>query len=159
MVNLLNVFFTYIFLISMSACFDDNDSANKKFVEKYGNEVFDDFINKSFFVRGNDENKDPIILIYDYSFFKKPCGFAVFTVNNKNQTVKKTSKTLYNDSCEINIDEKTTNQTLQFIKYDINYLEVDANKNVSIKVIFKGEGQADLIRFSDLKSHLSKINF
>lgn len=150
MLNLIHIFFTSVILVSMNSCFNSKGNGNKEFVEKYENENFGAFINKSFFVRGGDEDGDPIILVYDLTKKARPCDlFLGITVNNKTRTIKKINKSMLPDSC--NIDEKTScDLALKFNDYNINRLKVDENKNVYVSVIFK-EGADYLIRFSDMK--------
>lgn len=155
MINILQILFSSFVLLGLNSCVGDMKKSNAEFVNKYENENFDAFINKSFFVRGFDEDRDPIILVYDLTKTIRPCDmFLGITVNNKTRTIKKVNKSMLPDSC--NIDETTScDLALRFNEYNINRLKVDANKNVYVSVMFK-EGADYLVRFSDMKYKTDK---
>lgn len=150
MLNFIQIFFTSVILLSMNNCGNSQEKTNKAFIEKYGNENFYDFINRSFFVRGFDEDGDPIILVYDETQKRRPCDLAFgVTVNNKTNTVKNIKKSFIPDSCKID-EKKSCDLALKFNEYNINRLSVDSNKNVFISVM-AGENASRLVRFSDAK--------
>ena len=114
---------------------------NTKFVAKYKNEDFTKFKGYSFFVRGFDQS-NPIVFVYTKNC-KQPLVLTTNAVLNK---ILKTSRHLQIDSCTI--DTKIIEVlVIDFLKYNINDLEVDEQLNVFVKPTFF-EGKSKLIRFS-----------
>lgn len=149
--NMLLHLFVTMFLL-LSGCSMDGKSGNMKFVVQYESENFDDFANRSFFVRDFDREGNPIVLVLDDRLNnQRPCGLSIgFIVDKKAKTIKDVKKSMIPDSC--NIDIKTSGElAVRFIEYDINRLAVDSNKNVRVIVKFKERDPDQLIRFSDLK--------
>jgi len=123
---------------------------HKVFVEKYGDENFDEFVNRSFFIRTSDREGNPIIYVFDETEQQAPCSmyFGVI-VDRETRTVKSTIDDHLPDSCNIN-KEASAELAVKFSTYGINRLTVDSNMNVFVMVKFK-EGPEDLVRFSDMK--------
>lgn len=123
---------------------------HKAFVEQHGYENFDEFVNRSFFIRSSDREGNPIIYVFDETKQQAPCGmFLGVTVDRETRTVKGIIDDHLPDSC--NIDKETSAElAVKFSMYGINRLTVDSNLNVYVMVKFK-EGPEDLIRFSDMQ--------
>lgn len=128
-----------VFLIL--GCSNLENNQNAEFLEKFKNEDFSKYQGNSFFVRGFDKG-NPIVFVYSNEC-KQP---LVITANRQTNTVLKTSRHLQTDTCSIDTSQKEA-LALSFLKYNINYLEVDKNLDVFISIIFE-EGPPKLARFS-----------
>lgn len=140
-----------LFILSLfQQCSSAQDMSNENFIDKYGNENYSNFKNKSLFVR-DFENGNPIIFIYDYSKEKKPCGFISMTISSKTKELIKVKEVPQRDNCTLAFNkEEYYKLALKFLEYNINSLDVDTNLNVSVKIKFY-EGLPNLIRYSDVK--------
>lgn len=147
---------TLILLISimctffLTKCSMTSEMSNELFVEKYQHENFDVFLNKSFFIRDIDINKNPIVLAYDYKDSEKPCGFLSIIVDKDSNIIKSTTSILNSDNCYIEISKEIEFLAIKFVALNINRLRVDSNRNVFISIL-PGENVSRLIYFSDLK--------
>jgi hypothetical protein len=142
-------------LCGLISCISNIEKHNINYVDKFEHENFDDFVNKSFFIRGFDKDGDPIIFVYDLTKKTRPCDLLLgITINIKTKTIKKVDKSKLPDSC--NIDEKTScDLALRFYDYNINRLKVDENRNVYLSIMFKEKADY-LVRFSDMKYKTEK---
>lgn len=130
--------------------FNKKATHNEDFIRKYGTDNFDVFKNKSLFVRGFDEG-NPIVFIHDYTATQEPCGFVSMTISAQTKELLAVKEVPQKDSCVLHFDEAACyKMALAFLAYDINYLSVDEDSNVFIKVMFE-ETPPDLIRFANLK--------
>ncbi|MEA5258982.1 hypothetical protein VB264_14395 [Arcicella aquatica] len=137
----------------MASCSNDEKNPNDNFLKKFKNDDFTKFSGNSFFVRGFDKG-NPIVFVYSDEC-KHP---LVITVNSQTNTILKTSKHLQIDTCNINTTQKEM-LTLSFLKYNINYLEVDKNLDVFINVMFE-ENPPQLARITNpekIKGNWKKI--
>lgn len=124
------------------------DRSEEIFLQNFGNENFTSFANHSLFVRGYDEDKDPIVLVYDNSKRIRPCDLSYgVIINRKTKAIKSINRSHLPDSCGIN-EKLSKDLAVKFLEYNINYLRVDSAMNVFVDVLFK-EGPPILVRFSD----------
>jgi len=124
----------------------NNNKANNQFVEKFGNNDFSCFANKSFVIRDFD-NGDPIVFVYNYST-STPCGFIKIIVSSKSKALREITAVEQKDSCKLEFNKtEYYNLVLEFLKLNINMLYVDSDKNVFVKVT-SFEGKPNLIRIN-----------
>ena len=143
-----------LLLVFCQSCYKTEHKLNIEFVEKYGKDDFSIFKNKSLFVRGFDNNNGTIIFISDRKQEKKCSAPYVIIIDNKTKKIKSTSRNLLESTCVIDsvLFQKLS---LLFYEYNINYLSVDSNSNVSIKPLFF-EGKSNLIKFSNTQNLTTK---
>lgn len=134
-----------------SCSFHKKATPNEDFIRKYGTDNFEAFKNKSFFVRGFDEG-NPIVFINDYAATQKPCGFVSMTIAAQTKELLTVKQIPKHDSCVLAFDKAVYHKlALAFLAYNINYLSVDEDLNVFIKVLFE-ESPPDLVRFDKLNN-------
>lgn len=142
-------FILTIFFSTLFCCKENNNKRNKEFVEKYKKNDFSIFKEKIIFVRGFNQG-NPIIYIYDESHNKRCKGFISYCYSREVDSILEIKPFFFSDSCDINFERFPKKTIKEFLKYDINCIEVDSNDNVFVKVMFF-EGPANLIRFSNKK--------
>ena len=115
------VLLALMFLLAIGC---NNHDRHKAFVEKYGDENFDDFADRSFFIRNFDRGGNPIIYVFDETEQQAPCGmFFGVIVDRETRTVKSTIDDHLPDSCNID-KEVSAKLAVRFSEYDINRLTV-----------------------------------
>lgn len=143
--NFRHLYFLIVILF-FNSC--SHEKSEETFIQKFGNENFNSFVNYSLFVRGFDEDRDPIVLVYDNTKKIRPCDMSYgVIINRKTKSIKSVNRSYLPDSCGIN-EMVSKELAVKFLKYNINYLRVDSAMNIFVDVVFK-EGPPILARFSD----------
>lgn len=149
-----------ILILLLMGC-NSKAETNRKFVMYYEKENFDEFKNSSFLIRSGDNSGGIIIFAYDYGLYTDTVNNPnvhpyIITIDRRSLQIKRTSCHLMNsDSTEIN-KEKLEKLSQRFLKYNINSLKVDSNKNVIISLRY--DERPNLIRFSNLKFKSSRYD-
>lgn len=133
-----------LIMFSYKSCFVKYRA--KKFVDKYEFEDFSQFKNVSIFIRGFDEEKNPIIMI-DAPYWIKDTNVGLYVVrlNKKNYRIIKTGWTWKKSKIADTIKLQRLAQA--FIKYKIPRLDVDTAENVFVYI---GDPETlALTRFAD----------
>lgn len=143
--------YCYILLPLLVGCLN----LNKGFVEKYENENFSSFKNRSFLIRNisRDGNMEIFVSVNIINASKN--GPYVVTVNKESGRIVETSTHLMSDTSEL-VKEEIHNLIPIFLKYKIYSLLVDSNDNVFIRL--REIDNPDLIRFSDKKYKTKEYN-
>lgn len=147
-----NCIYSLLFLTSIFFGCTNNSNGNNDFIEKYKDYDFSIFINKSFTVRGFD-NENPIILVYDHSKNGRPCGFIRVTVSITDGSMLNYTEVLQSDECVFSRDTSQIIQlTQQFQKLNIFHLKVDSKLNVLVSTkLKKGKPNIGKFRKEDIK--------
>jgi len=119
---------------------------NRRFVNKYFNENFDDFKNTSIFIRGGDSAGHLVLFIG--CDMKHNKGLYTIVFDDKKNEIVSTDTHLMLDSS--GLDKTAINRlAVRFMKYNLNCLAVDSNGNVDARTEYSE--RPVLIRFSDKK--------
>jgi len=151
------IILTVILAFTLQSCSQNRDKSNNLFIEKYGNNNFDIFKNKSFLVRSFYEG-NPVIYVFDYSYAhgqsknSEQCGFVRVIISKKNNSLVSSSFVPQKDNCTMSYNqEEYYKLTTEFLQFDINSLSVDKDNNVFVKTTFY-EGLPDLIQVNNQDS-------
>ena len=142
---------------SLQGCSQNRDKYNNLFIEKYGNNNFEIFKNKSLFIRSLYEG-NPVIYVFDYSYTHgqpintEQCGFVSVIISKKDNSLISSSFVPQSDNCKMTYEqEEYYKLTIEFLQFDINSLAVDKDNNVFVKTTFY-DGLPDLIRVNNQES-------
>jgi lipopolysaccharide export LptBFGC system permease protein LptF len=122
---------------------------NENFVKLYNTENFEKFRLTTFFIRGHNSQGQSIVFAYDEKVPPvKNNGAYVIEYDIERKIISSTNCRLMKDSSIVDVN-KLERLVDEFVKYQVNYLQVDSNNNVFVSVYSNEE--PDLVRFSDLK--------
>jgi|GEM_PF-1806196 len=132
-------------LMLLLSCSRSKSYYNNKFIEKYGNENFDEYKDFSIFIRGANKDGDPVVYLVDMCHKN---SLFIVVLNSNTGEVKSSRYHLTQDSSVIKRN-MSISLVEKFWNYRIYALYVDSVYNVKINVIENAE--PNLIRFSDKK--------
>ena len=134
-------------------CCNSTERDNFGFVEKNGEESFDDFLGLGVHLRSVDEDGDLVVFVSSY---RSECDapFVVFLYKETGE-MKRTGRNLLEDSCVID-ERKLINLARKFFNYKVFLLGMDTLGNLRVNV--RGGEGANLIRFSSLKNKTARYN-
>jgi hypothetical protein len=136
-----------IITIFFSFFFNKKNTKNRQFVEKYFNEDFSKFRNKTITIRGYENQDNVIIFIYEND---NNSGFIRIIAKKEGNIILKQDVINQRNNCDLDTNYKNDFLIKHFLEYEINFINIDSNDNVFVKTTFF-EGKPDLIRFSDKK--------
>lgn len=121
----MNKTFLGIFLF-VSSCSNNPRASILKFIEAYNNEDFSRLKNKSFTIRGYDNQGRLNIFIFDDA---NKCGFVrVFA--DKKMNITKQEPILQSENCTVDTPKSNYNLVKDFLAYKVGYLHVDSAENI-----------------------------
>lgn len=138
----------FFLLVLISCGSDKNKIQNPKmhFVEKFGKENFDVFLNYSIGFRAYDWDKDSIIIISDSSSRTTSCNNGYSVIFKKNSDSLKEFRCFYGQEYGCVIDtSKIVDLALKFRSYHIGFIKMDSAGTIIVSTI---QGNANLMRFS-----------
>lgn len=138
---------TCLTALSLYSCI--GQSNEKAFLDKYEFEDFSQFKNVSVFIRGQDIEKNPIVMVNAPSWVNDNAktGLYVITLDKTNYQIINTKWTLTEG--RVNADTVMIQQLAQtFMQYNISGLKVDEGGNVF--AYLNDAETLSLVRFNDI---------
>jgi hypothetical protein len=117
-------------LVVIFSC--SNTKKEKEFLDVFGHESFNQFVNKAIYIRGGNENGDLIIFFNNDLSTAASCGPFIIIVDDKKQ-IKSIDGKLKKCSNHLDTVELRT-LTNKFLDYHIKMLKVDNDHNVFIGI-------------------------
>ena len=125
----------FLSLISLS-CTSTHADGQELFINKFQNNEFNIFHNKSIFIRGGDGKGNSILFILDddtASHCQSPSSIAIASVSYGNHKINYFDYKLTNPRCSLFKNDEHLNFIIaEFMKYDIGSITVDGHDNVFI---------------------------